>query len=185
MSNLRAITITYHAWLKMKIILLFGKYLGALSSSGYLSGSSGLPSLESSQDAANFQSNVGSLVLSGSDLGSSICHTPGGSTPGSWKLPEKLQIVKPLEGSSTLQVWSALATPHLGNLLEKRPGVQMRVERPVGEIGMQVMQSFFVCSGNHTKIIIAQTNIFSKVGIYSSLYRKTSNQCRIHKTEIF
>lgn len=139
--------------------------MSSASSSGYLSGSSGLPSLESSQDASHFQSNAGSLVLSGSDLGSSICHTPGGSTPGSWKLPEKLQIVKPLEGSSTLQVWSALATPHLGNLLDTRPGVQMRVERPVGEIGMQVMHPGTFSSNVNTtgKKFNVGLNIFSSL----------------------
>uniref|UniRef100_A0A668A8I9 Trafficking kinesin protein 1 n=1 Tax=Myripristis murdjan TaxID=586833 RepID=A0A668A8I9_9TELE len=38
-------------------------------------------------------------------------------------LPEKLQIVKPLEGSATLHAWQQLAQPHLGNLLDQRPGV--------------------------------------------------------------
>ncbi|ODM92070.1 Trafficking kinesin-binding protein 1 [Orchesella cincta] len=137
--------------------------MSSASSSGYLSGSSGLPSLESSQDAMNFQSNAASLVLSGSDLGSSICHTPGGSTPGSWKLPEKLQIVKPLEGSSTLQVWSALATPHLGNLLEKRPGVQMRVERPVGEIGMQTLLSLTEDEHSTLQNIVSTPAVFTFV----------------------
>ncbi|KAL1452181.1 hypothetical protein WDU94_006480 [Cyamophila willieti] len=43
-----------------------------------------------------------------------------------WRLPEKLQIVKPMEGSATLQHWSALATPSLSNILEERPGVKVR-----------------------------------------------------------
>ncbi|KAM3873468.1 trafficking kinesin-binding protein 1 [Diretmus argenteus] len=38
-------------------------------------------------------------------------------------LPEKLQIVKPLEGSATLHAWQQLAQPHLGGLLDHRPGV--------------------------------------------------------------
>ncbi|XP_061411173.1 trafficking kinesin-binding protein 1-like isoform X1 [Lethenteron reissneri] len=38
-------------------------------------------------------------------------------------LPEKLQIVKPLEGSATLQHWQQLARPHLGGILDTRPGV--------------------------------------------------------------
>uniref|UniRef100_UPI003AAB6BBD trafficking kinesin-binding protein 1-like n=1 Tax=Centroberyx gerrardi TaxID=166262 RepID=UPI003AAB6BBD len=38
-------------------------------------------------------------------------------------LPEKLQIVKPLEGSATLHAWQQLAQPHLGGLLDQRPGV--------------------------------------------------------------
>lgn len=38
-------------------------------------------------------------------------------------LPEKLQIVKPLEGSATLHAWQQLAQPHMGGLLDHRPGV--------------------------------------------------------------
>ncbi|KAL4616919.1 trafficking kinesin-binding protein 1-like [Arapaima gigas] len=38
-------------------------------------------------------------------------------------LPEKLQIVKPLEGSVTLHQWQQLAQPHLGGILDSRPGV--------------------------------------------------------------
>ncbi|XP_069504387.1 trafficking kinesin-binding protein 1 isoform X8 [Ambystoma mexicanum] len=38
-------------------------------------------------------------------------------------LPEKLQIVKPLEGSVTLHHWQQLAQPHLGGILDLRPGV--------------------------------------------------------------
>ncbi|XP_022071620.2 trafficking kinesin-binding protein 1-like isoform X1 [Acanthochromis polyacanthus] len=38
-------------------------------------------------------------------------------------LPEKLQIVKPLEGSATLHAWQQLAQPHMGALLDSRPGV--------------------------------------------------------------
>ncbi|XP_019748563.1 trafficking kinesin-binding protein 1-like isoform X2 [Hippocampus comes] len=38
-------------------------------------------------------------------------------------LPEKLQIVKPLEGSATLYAWQQLAQPHMGALLDDRPGV--------------------------------------------------------------
>lgn len=36
----------------------------------------------------------------------------GGNT---WRVPEKLQIVKPIEGSQTLHHWTRLATPTLGN----------------------------------------------------------------------
>uniref|UniRef100_A0A3Q2XBM0 Trafficking kinesin protein 1 n=1 Tax=Haplochromis burtoni TaxID=8153 RepID=A0A3Q2XBM0_HAPBU len=38
-------------------------------------------------------------------------------------LPDKLQIVKPLEGSATLHHWQQLAQPHLGVILDARPGV--------------------------------------------------------------
>ncbi|KAK9513460.1 hypothetical protein VZT92_026991 [Zoarces viviparus] len=38
-------------------------------------------------------------------------------------LPDKLQIVKPLEGSATLHAWQQLAQPHMGAVLDHRPGV--------------------------------------------------------------
>ncbi|XP_072338458.1 trafficking kinesin-binding protein 2 isoform X3 [Scyliorhinus torazame] len=38
-------------------------------------------------------------------------------------LPEKLQIVKPIEGSMTLHQWQQLAQPNLGTILDPRPGV--------------------------------------------------------------
>ncbi|XP_056405282.1 trafficking kinesin-binding protein 1-like isoform X2 [Hyla sarda] len=38
-------------------------------------------------------------------------------------LPEKLQIVKPIEGSATLLHWQKLAKPNLGGILDHRPGV--------------------------------------------------------------
>lgn len=37
-----------------------------------------------------------------------------------------VQLIKPLEGSTTLHNWSRLAKPHLGALLEERPGVATR-----------------------------------------------------------
>lgn len=44
----------------------------------------------------------------------------------SFILPEKLQIVKPIEGSQTLQHWQYLATPNLGCLFENRPGISIK-----------------------------------------------------------
>lgn len=44
----------------------------------------------------------------------------------SFMLPEKLQIVKPIEGSQTLQHWQHLATPNLGCLFEERPGIRLK-----------------------------------------------------------
>ncbi|XP_028971445.1 trafficking kinesin-binding protein 1 isoform X3 [Esox lucius] len=46
-------------------------------------------------------------------------------------LPEKLQIVKPLEGSATLHHWQQLAQPHLGGILDARPGVVTKGFRPL------------------------------------------------------
>ncbi|TSK87408.1 Trafficking kinesin-binding protein 1 [Bagarius yarrelli] len=46
-------------------------------------------------------------------------------------LPDKLQIVKPLEGSATLQQWQQLAQPNLGGILDARPGVVPKGFRPL------------------------------------------------------
>ncbi|KAG8432693.1 hypothetical protein GDO86_017076 [Hymenochirus boettgeri] len=48
-------------------------------------------------------------------------------------LPEKLQIVKPLEGSQTLFQWQQLAQPNLGTLLDPRPGVVTKGFKPLPE----------------------------------------------------
>uniref|UniRef100_A0A8C9V2Y5 Trafficking kinesin protein 2 n=1 Tax=Scleropages formosus TaxID=113540 RepID=A0A8C9V2Y5_SCLFO len=60
-------------------------------------------------------SNIVSCVSSTSDL----------ATSGSFKtfMPEKLQIVKPMEGSLTLYHWQQLAQPHLATILDPHPGV--------------------------------------------------------------
>uniref|UniRef100_A0A8D3CS58 Trafficking kinesin protein 1 n=1 Tax=Scophthalmus maximus TaxID=52904 RepID=A0A8D3CS58_SCOMX len=47
-------------------------------------------------------------------------------------LPDKLQIVKPLEGSATLHAWQQLAQPHMGALLDDRPGVVTKGFRTLG-----------------------------------------------------
>nr|XP_028606817.1 trafficking kinesin-binding protein 2 isoform X1 [Podarcis muralis]XP_028606827.1 trafficking kinesin-binding protein 2 isoform X1 [Podarcis muralis]XP_028606834.1 trafficking kinesin-binding protein 2 isoform X1 [Podarcis muralis] len=48
-------------------------------------------------------------------------------------LPDKLQIVKPLEGSQTLFHWQQLAQPHLGTILDPRPGVVTKGFTPLSE----------------------------------------------------
>ncbi|KAJ8937126.1 hypothetical protein NQ318_000621 [Aromia moschata] len=71
------------------------------------------------------------------------CRTPdslmstGSSNYHGWKLPEKLQIVKPLEGSQTLHQWSQLAQPTFGGILEERPGVKIRVGKELEELGLE------------------------------------------------
>ncbi|XP_053672789.1 trafficking kinesin-binding protein milt [Anopheles nili] len=77
--------------------------------------------------------STGSSGLSG--LSSSA--TGGSSSANQWRLPEKLQIVKPIEGSQTLHHWSRLATPTLSGLLEERPGVTIRGGRGLDELGLQ------------------------------------------------
>ena len=63
--------------------------------------------------------------LAGSSVG------PGGSSlyGHGWKLPDKLRLVKPMEGSLTLHHWQRLAVPHLGNILEERAGVKVKGEQ--------------------------------------------------------
>lgn len=48
-------------------------------------------------------------------------------------MPEKLQIVKPMEGSATLHQWQRLATPNLAGIFEERDGVQIKHEQPLNE----------------------------------------------------
>ncbi|XP_019771654.2 trafficking kinesin-binding protein milt isoform X1 [Dendroctonus ponderosae] len=73
------------------------------------------------------------------------CRTPdslmstgsGNYYGGGWKLPEKLQIVKPMEGSQTLHHWSQLAQPTFGGLLDERPGVKIRGGKELEDIGLE------------------------------------------------
>ncbi|KAF5273998.1 hypothetical protein FQA39_LY01113 [Lamprigera yunnana] len=66
----------------------------------------------------------------------SLMSTGSGGYPG-WKLPEKLQIVKPLEGSQTLHHWSQLAQPTFNGLLEERPGVKIRGGKELEDMGLE------------------------------------------------
>ncbi|XP_055390595.1 trafficking kinesin-binding protein milt isoform X2 [Condylostylus longicornis] len=64
-------------------------------------------------------------------------HSTNRSSPH-WRLPEKLQIVKPIEGSQTLGHWSRLATPTFSGLLDERPGVTIRCGRGLDDLGLQL-----------------------------------------------
>lgn len=61
-----------------------------------------------------------------------------GISSNHWRLPEKLQIVKPMEGSQTLHHWNRLATPTLSGLLDERPGVTIRGGRGLDELGLHL-----------------------------------------------
>ncbi|XP_068575423.1 trafficking kinesin-binding protein 2 isoform X2 [Cebidichthys violaceus] len=78
------------------------------------------------------------LQALGGDGEGSGCSSPMGSVTSSFSnlselsfsssmfktfLPEKLQIVKPMEGSLTLHHWQQLAKPHLATILDPHPGV--------------------------------------------------------------
>ncbi|KFP70328.1 Trafficking kinesin-binding protein 2, partial [Acanthisitta chloris] len=62
---------------------------------------------------------------SSSSLGTNSEFTDLSASSGNLRvlLPEKLQIVKPIEGSQTLFHWQQLAQPNLGTILDPRPGV--------------------------------------------------------------
>ncbi|XP_054711268.1 trafficking kinesin-binding protein 1-like [Uloborus diversus] len=61
-----------------------------------------------------------------------------GRTIKRYQFPEKLQIIKPLEGSQTLHHWQRLATPHLGGIFEHRPGVKIKGEARIKEFDEKV-----------------------------------------------
>ena len=74
-----------------------------------------------------------------------------------WKLPDKLRIIKPLEGSLTLHQWQRLAKPSLEGIFEERKGVVMRGSRAnnltiteedqiSGEFFLTVLPSLFYVS---------------------------------------
>ncbi|XP_072212614.1 huntingtin-associated protein 1 isoform X2 [Excalfactoria chinensis] len=75
----------------------------------------------------------GSVVSAGTTCSGGSEHTAAsGFSLGSLSfLPDKLQIVKPLEGSVTLHHWQQLAQPNLGGILVPRPGVLTKDFRPL------------------------------------------------------
>lgn len=60
------------------------------------------------------------------------------STTSQWKMPKKLEIVKPLEGSQTLNLWSRLATPTMGGLLQDNERIKVRGERRLEDLGLHL-----------------------------------------------
>ncbi|XP_040892741.1 trafficking kinesin-binding protein 1 isoform X1 [Toxotes jaculatrix] len=80
------------------------------SSSGFLTPNDSLASSPAASTGTNYSN--------GSSRHS--CGSSGGSRS---YLPDRLQIVKPLEGSVTLHQWQQLAKPNLGGILHPRPGV--------------------------------------------------------------
>lgn len=84
---------------------------------------------EGDGEASGCCSPMGSVMSSYSNLselsfGSSVFKT---------FLPEKLQIVKPMEGSLTLHHWQQLAKPHLATILDPHPGVVTKGFRPLAQ----------------------------------------------------
>ncbi|GFS59114.1 trafficking kinesin-binding protein 1 [Trichonephila inaurata madagascariensis] len=75
---------------------------------------------------------------SGDSWSGNLRKTLYGRTIRRYQFPEKLQIIKPLEGSQTLHHWQRLATPHLGGLFESRPGVKIRGETKLQDVDEKV-----------------------------------------------
>uniref|UniRef100_A0AAQ5ZLU3 Uncharacterized protein n=1 Tax=Amphiprion ocellaris TaxID=80972 RepID=A0AAQ5ZLU3_AMPOC len=83
---------------------------GEGSSSGFLTPNDSLVSSPAASTGTNYSNG-------------SSRHSCGSSSGSRSYLPDRLQIVKPLEGSVTLHQWQQLAKPNLGGILHPRPGV--------------------------------------------------------------
>ncbi|KAM5153278.1 trafficking kinesin-binding protein 2 isoform 2-T2 [Mantella aurantiaca] len=88
--------------------------------------------LEDEQDQCSCSSPTGSVLSMSAHLSDFTDCSATSSTLRSL-LPEKLQIVKPLEGSQTLHQWQQLAQPNLGTILDPRPGVMTKGFKPLPE----------------------------------------------------
>ena len=71
----------------------------------------------------------------------SVFSTISAETITHWKTPKKLEIVKPFEGSETLQCWSNLAKPTMGGLLHENERIKVRGEKPLNDITMHMQTS--------------------------------------------
>ncbi|XP_062420345.1 trafficking kinesin-binding protein 1 [Pungitius pungitius] len=96
-------------------------------SSGFLTPNDSLVSSAAASTGTNY-SNASSRAS---------CGSSGGSRS---YLPDRLQIVKPLEGSVTLHQWQQLAKPNLGGILHPRPGVLTKDFREL-EVDLQHVYS--------------------------------------------
>lgn len=86
-------------------------------------------------------------------------------------MPEKLQIVKPMEGSATLHHWQRLATPHMAGIFEERDGVQIKHEQPFDELDSTTYSVLDVEEEGRKTVIyyalmnIAEGKIFVKINV--------------------
>ncbi|KAM6333941.1 huntingtin-associated protein 1 [Alca torda] len=81
--------------------------------------------LRDGESSSGFLTPNESVISTGTNYsgGSELTAGSGFSLSSLTYLPDKLQIVKPLEGSVTLHHWQQLARPNLGGILVPRPGV--------------------------------------------------------------
>ncbi|GAA6102446.1 trafficking kinesin-binding protein 1 [Tachysurus ichikawai] len=92
----------------------------------------------SAEGSSGFLTPNDSLESTGTNYSGSSQHSSATSSSRSY-LPERLQIVKPLEGSVTLHHWQQLATPNLGGILQPRPGILTKDFR---ELDMDIQQVY-------------------------------------------
>ncbi|XP_017333299.1 trafficking kinesin-binding protein 1 isoform X1 [Ictalurus punctatus] len=92
----------------------------------------------SAGDSSGFLTPNDSLESTGTNYSGSSQHSSASSRSQSY-LPERLQIVKPLEGSVTLHHWQQLAKPNLGGILLPRPGILTKDFR---ELDVDVQQVY-------------------------------------------
>ncbi|CAL8332282.1 unnamed protein product [Merluccius merluccius] len=98
---------------------------------------------EEGQNSSGFLTPNDSLASSstGTNYSNGSSRHSCGSSGGSRSyLPDRLQIVKPLEGSATLHQWQQLAMPNLAGILQPRPGVLTKDFREL-EVDMQHVYS--------------------------------------------
>ncbi|MED6283226.1 hypothetical protein CHARACLAT_006658 [Characodon lateralis] len=88
-----------------------------------------LSGAEADGEGSGCSSPMGSVLSSFSNLSDLTVS----STVFKTFLPEKLQIVKPMEGSLTLHHWQQLAKPHLATILDPHPGVVTKGFRPLAQ----------------------------------------------------
>ncbi|KAJ8377371.1 hypothetical protein AAFF_G00261000 [Aldrovandia affinis] len=81
-----------------------------------------------------------SVLSTGTNYSGSSRHSSASGSGSRSCLPDRLQIVKPLEGSATLQHWQRLARPDLGGVLHPRPGVLTKDFREL-EVDLQHVYS--------------------------------------------
>ena len=74
-----------------------------------------------------------------------------------------------MEGSATLHHWSRLATPHLGTLLEERPGVTTRETDSKHMADVKYSQDFLGISS----LFRINLFIFLFIPVFSSIYLST------------
>lgn len=114
---------------KLRCMAWRGGEGGGEGSSGFLTPNDSLASSSAASTGTNY-SNGSSQQSAGS----------GASAGSRSYLPDRLQIVKPLEGSVTLHHWQQLAKPNLGGILHPRPGVLTKDFREL-EVDLQHVYS--------------------------------------------